>query len=253
MSSNLLLTQLTSSQNAYYATANDANGEIDAKLTEEVVITFESGDSQAITITEVDATRNLSFVINDDVAFSGGAPETNVLTYPLVKGGVFLIRNDAQRLLEIKTASQSLAEDIQVLSYTTALLYCDGVDVRRVDDKLIVPLFFSGVPAVSTDIMGWQAPFDCRLYDNTTGSATEQYGWSGGMKTAPGGDMACLVYVNGASYGTVTYTSGGAFTAQINPGGDYLSLSRGDLVSVKTPGTITGSPAGLFCTMVFGT
>ncbi len=241
------------SQNNKYVTVNDANAEIDAKLTESIAYEFESGGGQEIDVAAADARRCLNMTVTDNVAFTGSFPTKNTLTFPSIKTGLVSIRNDAGRQLSVKTSSQANAENVIINSYQRAAVFCDGADVRRIDSELHCEQFFPGVPGASVVLFMFVAPRDCRLYDDTTGSATDATTWQGFAQTAPSSNLVCTVYVNTTNVGTVTYlSSGGTMSVQLNPSGDFESVGSGDRVRVVAPGSIPGSPSDLGISMVFG-
>jgi len=243
------------SQNNKYQTVNDTNAEIDAKLTEILTINFTSGDSQAITVTSSDATRYAVYIITDAVGFTGGAPVKNTLTFPAVKNGKFIVRNDGHRALAVVcSAAAGAAVTVEIRSMCSEELYCDGTDVRRVNSKLLVPLFLQGtIPAVGAIAMGWRAPYPVRIYEDVQ-AATSRESWVGVAFTIGGILVKWDVLVGsgaGTNIGYVEFAaSSGYMSSYINPTGDYYEMSTDEDLRL-TVNAFVGTPGDFAVSMVF--
>lgn len=125
MSNNLDIDQVAAGQNQKETTINDANGQLDAALTDTVTISVTSSNSY--TLSNDEFRRYEFFTIDED----GGDPADAdiTLTVPAIKRGLFVIINDTAFTVTVEISGQSeTAPDVATTDRT--LLSCDGSDVR---------------------------------------------------------------------------------------------------------------------------
>jgi uncharacterized protein (DUF1501 family) len=125
MSNNLSLSQLAPSQNNKTITINDANGELDASLTE--VLTTAIDNTNAATISLANFQRHQVFVFVD----AGTPPDATVMiTVPAIKRGMFIIDNQlSTHTVEVEITGQTPSPPSTV-SGAIKLVFADGASVR---------------------------------------------------------------------------------------------------------------------------
>ena len=123
MSNNLSLAQVAAAQNQKEVTINDQAGQLDAALTEDLVVLVDDGN--AVTLTAEQFRRAFFFVITPDET----PPDNAVtITVPAVPRGLFKVRNLTAQTVTVTVSGQS--EEAPVIAAGEgALLSCDGSDV----------------------------------------------------------------------------------------------------------------------------
>ena len=123
MSNNLDLSQVAAAQNQKEVTINDQAGQLDAALTEDLVVLVDDGN--AVTLTAEQFRRAFFFVITPDET----PPDNAVtITVPAVQRGLFKVRNLTAQTVTVTVSGQS--EEAPVIAAGDgALLSCDGSDV----------------------------------------------------------------------------------------------------------------------------
>ena len=124
MSNNLDISQLLAAQTDKVTTINDANGELDASLTE--IETVPIDNTNAVTLTNDQIRRNLAIVFADDVS----APTaTCTATVPAIRCGLFIVRNTVTtHAVNVEISGQSEVSP-QVASGGLKLLFSDGANI----------------------------------------------------------------------------------------------------------------------------
>lgn len=127
MSNNLDIDQMVDTQNQKETTHNDANGQIDAALTE--VLSCPVDNTNVKTLTATEFKRALFFDFVDDTP----APTRSVtITVPAAKRGLFLVTNSiTTHSVTVTIASQPLSAP-SIATGTGALLACDGTNVKQI-------------------------------------------------------------------------------------------------------------------------
>lgn len=120
---NLRKVAITSNQDQKEVTSNDADNELDAAITESIIVLVD--DTNAATIAQADYERNCIFQLNND----SPAPTAAVtITCPAAKRGLFAIENNLSYNATVEITSQPQTSPI-VQSGKHAVLFSDGVDV----------------------------------------------------------------------------------------------------------------------------
>jgi hypothetical protein len=123
MSNNLNLSQVAAAQNQKEVTINDQAGEIDAALTEDLVMLVDDGNATTLTLEQF--RRAFFFVITPDETLPSNAV---TITVPAVPRGLFKVRNLTAQTVTVTVSGQS--EEAPVIATGEgALLSCDGSDV----------------------------------------------------------------------------------------------------------------------------
>ena len=125
MSNNLNVDQMVEGQDQKETTHNDANGQLDAALTEIVDVAVD--DTNAKTLTDSEFRRQYRISLIDDSPVPTGAV---TITVPAIKRGLFIIDNGLSFDATVEISGQSATSPV-VASMTSALLECNGSDVRQ--------------------------------------------------------------------------------------------------------------------------
>lgn len=119
MSNNLGISQITPNQLNKSVTQNDAHGELDAAITEDLDIAVTS--SNAVTLSTAQFQQNNFFRFSD-----GGATSQVTITVPAIKRGFFLVKNATGFPLKVEIASQTVLDTMS--DGETAIWYCDAIN-----------------------------------------------------------------------------------------------------------------------------
>lgn len=227
----------------------DMVGKVDSKLTEELAVSFDSGDSQAITISSADAKLYTSYVVVDTVSYTGSTPHTNTLTFPAVSCGKFQVRNNCGRLLDVQVSGQTDAPVVELEGHASAELYNDGSDIRRVNNLLSASFFFPGAVAVGNRVASFLAPHRCWLRKADNGTTDAGNSVMAHLVTGPSsGAVVVGIWKNAAPVGTLSIDNSGDMTSLDIT--SEVTLDRGDRVALIISSITAGSPADLSCTLV---
>lgn len=124
MSNNLNIDQVVSTQSDKETTVNDANGQLDAAMTENLAKTIDN--TNALTLTSDEFRRNFTHFYTD-----AGTPPTatSTVTVPAIKRGLFMVFNDlSTHSITVTIASQSKTAPT-LTAGQRQLLHCDGSNV----------------------------------------------------------------------------------------------------------------------------
>ena len=124
MSNNLSRTTVAASQNQKEVTINDADGVLDAAMTETVTIDVDSSDTATLTATQW--TQNFTFLIDD----AAGANAAITITVPATKRGIFQVLNTTAYNVTVEVSGQTETSPV-IAAGEEAILTCDGSDVRQ--------------------------------------------------------------------------------------------------------------------------
>ncbi len=247
MSDNLDFDRISAAGNKY-DTINTALGKADGVLSDSLSIAFESGDSQAITLTTAQAIGYSSIVVTDNVAYTGSTPHTNTLTFPADETGKIHARNSSGRLLDIQVSGQTNAPVVELESYASTEIYCDGSDVRRVNNILMASFVLEGTLPTLTRFAKFVIPHRCWLRIADDGSSGAGNNISARCLTGPGAVFTVTIFDAAVPFASFDIDSAGALSA-INITATR-AFDRGDVLSAVTPGSFTGSPADLMLNWV---
>jgi len=203
MSNNLSLDQVAENQSSAEVTINDANAQLDAAITEKLVVLVDN--TNAATISATDFRRNNMFSVDPDTP----APTAAItITVSAIKRGIFVVLNTTAEDVDVEISGQpETAPTIPAGEVLT--LHCDGVNVRSVggggtsavagtvdnfvsisatntpedsgvakdnvmlidDSRYDLQTFFAGSPTSSQLVVRFLAVRDLTLPTNLTGSA----------------------------------------------------------------------------------
>lgn len=126
MSNNLVKTTVAASQNQKEVTINDADGILDAAITEDLAVAITSSNARTLNTTEF--TQNFFFIVDED----GGDPADAAitLTVPAVKRGTFQVLNNTAFDVTVEINSQPVTAPV-IAAGEVAQLTCDGTNVRQ--------------------------------------------------------------------------------------------------------------------------
>lgn len=150
MSANLNIDQMASNQDQKEVTHNDANGQLDAAMTESVSIAIDN--TNAVTLTASQWTRQLMFTFTDS-----GTTAACTATVPATARGVFIVVNSCGQTLDVEISGQPGAVP-QIPDGDTAILACNGTDVFSIGaiggDGSVDALSWKESVIVATDAAG---------------------------------------------------------------------------------------------------
>lgn len=125
MSNNLNIEQMAPAQAQKETTHNDANGQIDAAITEIIAIAVDN--TNAYTLTNEELREQFRFALVDD----SPAPTAAVtITVPAIKRGLFIVSNGLSFTATVEISGQA-ATSPTVAAGDVVLLESDGTNVRK--------------------------------------------------------------------------------------------------------------------------
>lgn len=247
MSNNLDLDQVSSGQANKETTINDQSGQLDAAMTEDLLV--EVDNSNAATLTNDQFRRNQFFTIDED----GGTPATAAITItvPAIKRGTFVVINDTAFDVTVEITSQPDTSPV-VSAGDKALLSCDGTNVNQPagggssgSDFYDVAMAYDGGPPGSSEIMAKIA-----IVREVTFPA-DFSGSVGDIGTNPTATFDIDVQDDGGSIGTISISTGGVFTFT-TVSGTAKVVAAGSILTFVAPAS-TDATAADFAATLLGT
>lgn len=233
MSNNLTITQLAASQNNKVVTINDANGELDAAITETLTVTVTS--TNAATVTQAQLQR-ASFI---EIVPDGVDPPTAAVTVTVgtaFKRGLFAILNSTAETVTVEVSGQGAPPAIEASD--TAVLSLNGTSVQQigspssgaaqVDPPLSFAAFVPGTLTSSQVLFVVASPEAVSFPSGLSGSFVS----SG---TAADSQAILSIQKDGIEFGTATFSAGSSSATFASTSG--ATFTAGDSLSVVGPAT----------------
>jgi len=227
MSNNLGITQLTSNQNNKENTINNADGRIDAAMTEQLSNAL-TGASPTVTITTSQAQQAALFIFTTGTTPTG----TATVNFPAIKRGFIRVRNESSIPLDFGISGQPATKPRVYSGTTSRTLYCDGTNVRVADGgEALGQPFDLGVffPSTMTDgqlIVRYVFTRDVDFPTNLSGSFAKAV-------SAATAQTDIDVQKNGGSIGTIRFAASG--TVATFPSVTATAFAAGDILSLFAP------------------
>ena len=237
MSNNLDISQVASNQDQKEVTINDANGELDAAITEQLTVEVDS--SNAATLSASQFARNVYFIIDEDGVDPADADIT--ITCPAQKRGLFVVRNDTDYTVTIEIASQPLDSPF-VDAGGMLLLSCDGTNVERQSEGVSpfdVGSSFAGSPTASEIILEFIFTRDVTFPAGLTGS-------QGSAGTASTGTATFNITQDGTPVGTMVFDASASATFAM---ATATSFTAGEVLRIVAPASPDATLADLVFTL----
>ena len=271
MSNNLSRTEVAASQNQKEVTINDSDGVLDAAVTETVTVFVDT--SNTYTLSADEWTQNCIFIVDE----SSGDPATSdvTLNVPATTRGLFVALNNTAFNLTVQVSGQ-IETPPTIGSTDIALLASDGSDVRQPaggagggtfitltdapssysGEAGKVPIVNSGEgalvfqeraydfgmafgsePSINTVIQRVQISRDITIPANMASS-------TGSVNTNPSSQYDIDVQDDAVSIGTISISTGGAFTFTTTSG-TLKNVAAGSVITFVAPGSADGSIDGV--------
>lgn len=226
MVNNLNLTQITSSQNNKEITINDANGELDAAITEVLAVPVD--DTNTVTLTTAQLQRNQYFSIDE------GTPVPNAaitVTLPAIERGTVTFLNNTTQVATVEIGLQTVAAPI-LQPGEVAQVVIEGANVRRADNADEIELFVQGTPTGSDVVYQKlvRRPFTLPAGMAGSGAFT---------RVTTAGATAFDVQRNGVNQGTINFAAAtAAATFTLASAVTFAADDRLAIVAPAAPGTL---------------
>lgn len=227
MSTNLGASQVATNQNNKETTINDAVGQMDAALTEQLSTAL-AGANPSVTITTAQMQDNNLLAFTDGAAPSG----TATINIPgTLKRGFFRVRNGSSIPVDVGISGQSATKP-RVFAGQSKTLYSDGTNVISGEggeaggQAFDLGIFFPGTMSNSQLLCRYVFTRDVDFPANMTGSQA---------KAVSGATAQTDIDVqkNGASIGTVRFAAAGTIATFV--GFSASSFAAGDIFSLHAP------------------
>lgn len=243
MAHDLAISTIASAQaTGQWQTSNDADAALGNALADFYTVNFAAG---AVTLTSAQFRSAIVFV-------PSGLTANRALTIPAVKRGLFIVHNtDATYTITVTKGSTTVA----VAAGEIAILNTDGT-TNSLGGTVIatgggtvggpseydVPVSYAGGPPTSSEIIGRVvACRDINFAANFSGS-------NGYIATNPTATFAIDVQDDGVSIGTVSISTGGAFTFTTTSGTSKV-VAAGSRLEFIAPGSADATAADIAFTL----
>jgi hypothetical protein len=244
VSNNLNLAQIAATQLNKHVTSNDADGQLDAALTEQFLADVSAGN---VALTAEQYRRAIH------IKASGAATAGRTVTLQAIKRLVVISNFSTTHSLDfvLGTATVTLEEADSATEPAAAVVYTDGTanGLYRISSGVgggagalydLGFLYSGGPPGSSELLFKWIAPRDIDFAANFAGAV-------GHIGTNPTSTFAMDVTVNGASIGTISVSTGGVFTFTTT-GGTAKAMVAGQRLEVIAPASADATAADLAVT-----
>jgi hypothetical protein len=238
MSNNLDLSQVAENQDQKFQTINDKGGELDAALTEQYAANVASGNA---TVLAADYRRAIY------IKATGAATGGRTVTLQAIKRLVVIANTSTTHSVNflLGSATITLAAASSASAPTAALIYTDGTanGLFQISSGIGAPesydfgFAFGAEPSPSIVIQRVQISRDIDIPANMAGS-------TGSVDTNPTSTYDIDVQDDGVSIGTISISTGGAFTFT-TAGGTAKAVAAGSVITFVSPGSPDGTVAGV--------
>lgn len=221
MSNNLDLPQIAENQNHKEITSNDADGALDAALTEVLSLDLSSN----VSLTDAQYRGAIFFSIDTSAA-------AHTLTIPAIKRLV-VVANTTINDVDIVRGSttETLAAGDRAIIYTDGTT--DGMTVMKLAasggvDPFDMMMFFPGAPGDAALMVRLVASFEFTLPSGLSGS------YASGTTVSTGTPATLTMKKNGSSIGTINFNASatGTFTFASD-----VTFSVGDVLTIENQAT----------------
>lgn len=223
-----------------WQTSNDGDAALGNAVQDILTVDFSAG---AVTLTATQFRSAMTFI-------PSGLDANRALTIPAVKRGQFIVHNtDATYTVTVTKGSSTIA----VAPGEIAVCYTDGT-TNSLEGVVVaeagasapvpydIPLSYAGGPPTSSEIIGRVVA--CRDID----FAANFSGSNGYIATNPTGSFVISVEDDGAQIGTITISTGGAFTFDTSSG-TAKTVAAGSRLEFVAPASADATAADIAATL----
>lgn len=248
----LAIPQLSDGQTQAFTTVNEALAIIEQAMNRKLTVAT-GNTSQTITIEQM--TRNVYFLFNGatgaiNITYPSKTEDPATVSSP-VTARLLVVENGGTGTITVKT--NVTGDTISLIAGEIAMIYIDGANVKKMFSSTglvgsgggIITLggYVAGALPPSTEILRYTFTENTSFPDNFSGSR-------GSIGVNPTSAVTITIYKNVTAIGTITISTGGAFTftttgstAETFAAGDYISLVTGspDATAANISYTLKGT------------
>lgn len=226
MSNDLDTTPVSESQANFDVAVNDQVDEVVDSLTKSVAKNADS--SNAVSVSEAELQRAGRIVVGE---VASPAPTGDItVTVAAFRRGRFIVINNTNQTVIVQISGQSVTAP-RIPAGLAGNLDSDGSDVRPLDGSSSraydLPFRSADTPADGVELDAHVMVRDVIIPANMSGS-------QGRVSANPDASYEISIKKNGGEIGTVTISTGGAFTFATS-GGAAQSLEAGDVLTAVAP------------------